>query len=432
MKNDVALHHPDAQGVLMAHAIDACVHCGFCLPACPTYALLGDEMDSPRGRIILMKEVLEGELPLYEATPHLDRCLGCAACVTACPSGVPYGELITSFRGWSEPQRSRPVIQRLTRAAVLTLLPRPALFRLGANVGKFAKPLAPLLPQALRAPLDLLPGTVQPAQPLPDFTPAQGRRRGRVAFLVGCAQQVLTPNFNAATLRVLARNGVEVVVPPSQGCCGAAAMHTGARKLALEQARRNLGAFDPGGSSMSGVDAIVSNAAGCGAGLKEYPMLLAGEGTADEAAAERLAGKVQDISVFLAELSANGGLEPFMPTSRPITVAYHDACHLAHAQGVKAEPRALIRSIPGVTLAEVKQGDLCCGSAGTYNIEQPDLARQLGNLKARNVIATGADYVVSGNVGCHTQLQSHLARLGSKIKVLHTIELLDLAYKGEL
>ncbi len=427
MKNEIALHHPDAQGLLMAHAVDACVHCGFCLPACPTYQVLGDEMDSPRGRIILMKEVLEGGLPLFEATPHLDRCLGCVGCVTACPSGVPYGELITSFRGWSEPQRRRPVIQRLTRAAVLTMLPRPALFRVGAELGKFAKPLSKVLPQALRAPLDLLPGTVQPAQPLPEFTPAQGVKRGRVSFLSGCAQQVLTPNFNAATVRVLSRNGVEVLVPPSQGCCGAAAMHTGARKLALEQARRNLGAFDP-----ADVDAVVSNAAGCGAGLKEYPMLLAGEGADDEARAETLAAKVRDISVYLAELSADGGLEPFMPTSRPIKVAYHDACHLAHAQGVKAEPRALIRSIPGVTLLEVRQGDLCCGSAGTYNIEQPDLANQLGDLKAKNVIATGADYVVSGNVGCHTQLQSHLARLGSKIKVLHTIELLDLAYRGEL
>ena len=427
MKNDIARAHPDAQGQLMAHAVDACVHCGFCLPACPTYQVLGDEMDSPRGRIILMKEVLEGTLPLFEATPHLDRCLGCVGCVTACPSGVPYGELITGFRGWSEPQRSRPVIQKLTRAAVLTMLPRPWLFRAGAQVGRFAKPLAPLLPQALRAPLDLLPGTVPPAQDTPAFTPAQGARRGRVAFLSGCAQQVLTPNFNAATVRVLARNGVEVTVPPAQGCCGAAAMHTGARSLALTQARRNLDAFD-----VQDVDAVVSNAAGCGAGLKEYPMLLAGEGARDESRAAALAGKVRDISVYLAELGERGGLEPFMPTSRPIRVAYHDACHLAHAQGVRAEPRALIRSIPGVTLLEVPQGDLCCGSAGTYNLEQPDLAGQLGDMKAKNVIATGADYVVSGNVGCHTQLQSHLARLGSDIRVLHTVELLDLAYRGEL
>ncbi|WP_425145255.1 glycolate oxidase subunit GlcF [Deinococcus sp.] len=427
MKNTILDYHTGAQGELMAHAVDACVHCGFCLPACPTYQVLGDEMDSPRGRIILMKEVLEGGLPLFEATPHLDRCLGCVGCVTACPSGVPYGELITAFRGWSEPQRSRPLIQRLTRAAVLTMLPRPPLFRAGATLGKWAKPLAPLLPQALRAPLDLLPQSVQPAQPTPTFTPAQGTRRGRVALLVGCAQQVLTPNFNAATLRVLSRNGIEVIAPEGQGCCGAAAMHTGARGLALEQARRNLGAFDPGD-----VDALVSNAAGCGAGLKEYPVLLAGEGAADQVRAERLAAKVQDISVYLANLSAKGGLEPFMPTSRPLRVAYHDACHLAHAQGVRAEPRALIKSIPGVTLAEVPEGDLCCGSAGTYNIEQPELAGRLGDRKARNVMGVQPDIVVSGNVGCHTQLQSHLSRLGSGVRVLHLVELLDLAYRGEL
>ncbi|MFC4452585.1 glycolate oxidase subunit GlcF [Deinococcus sonorensis] len=425
MNNDIAAQHPDAQGQLMAHAVDACVHCGFCLPACPTYTLLGDEMDSPRGRIVLMKSVLEGELPLLDAAPHLDRCLGCLGCVTACPSGVPYGELISGFRGWAEPQRRRPVIQRLTRSAVLTMLPRPALFRAGATVGKYAKPLAPLLPQALRAPLDLLPSAVQPAQPLPAFTPAHGPKRGRVAFLEGCAQQVLTPNFNAATVRVLSRNGIEVVVPPGQGCCGAAAMHTGARPLALQQARRNLDAFDP-----AGVDAILSNAAGCGAGLKEYPMLLAGE--PEEGQARRLASKVQDISVYLAELSAAGGLEPFMPTTRPLRVAYHDACHLAHAQGVKAEPRALIRSIPGVELLDIPEGDLCCGSAGTYNIEQPDLAGRLGDRKARNVLSVRPDIVVSGNVGCHTQLQSHLTRLGSPVRVMHTIELLDLAYRGEL
>ena len=428
----------------MAHTVDACVHCGFCLPACPTYRLLGDEMDSPRGRIILMKEVLEGELPLYEATPHLDRCLGCAACVTACPSGVPYGELITAFRGWSEPQRTRPMIQRLTRAAVLTMLPRPPLFRAAAGLGRFAKPLAPALPQALRAPLDLLPESVPPAQPTPAFTPARGARRGRVALLTGCAQQVLTPEFNAATVRVLSRNGIEVTAPAGQGCCGAAAMHTGARALAIEQARRNLAAFAPQGLE-DGVDAIISNAAGCGAGLKEYPMLLAGEPGAQ--GAQALADSVQDISVYLAGLSAAGGLEPFMPTRRPLRVAYHDACHLAHAQGVKAEPRALIASIPGVTLLEVPEGDLCCGSAGTYNLEQPQLAGQLGERKARNVLSTRPDIVVSGNVGCHTQLQSHLARLhslqdegaessteegGVGVRVMHLVELLDLAYRGEL
>ena len=425
MKNEIALHHPGAQGLLMAHAVDACVHCGFCLPACPTYQLLGDEMDSPRGRIILMKEVLEGGLPLFEATPHLDRCLGCVGCVTACPSGVPYGELITSFRGWAEPQRSRSLFDRTKRKALLRVLPAPKLFSVAARVGQYAKPLSRFLPTALQAPLDLLPEQVPAMIDLPSFTPATGRRRARVAFLAGCAQQALAPNFNAATLRVLSRNGVEVVIPEGQGCCGAAAMHTGARDEALRLARNNLGAFDP-----QSVDAVVSNAAGCGAGLQEYPMLLAG--LPEEDAARALAASVMDVSTFLARLSQDGGLEPFMPTSRPITVAYHDACHLAHAQGIRAEPRALLRLIPGVTVLEVPEGELCCGSAGTYNIEQPELATQLGARKANNVLATQPDLVASGNIGCHTQLQSHLRRAGSDVPVHHTVEILDLAYRGLL
>lgn len=425
MKNEIALHHPDAQGLLMAHAVDACVHCGFCLPACPTYQVLGDEMDSPRGRIILMKEVLEGGLPLFEATAHLDRCLGCVGCVTACPSGVPYGELITSFRGWSEPQRQRTPFDRAKRVAILKALPAPRLFSVAARIGQYAKPLAPVLPPALRAPLDLLPEHVPAMINLPRVTPAQGRRRARVAFLSGCAQQALAPNFNAATLRVLSRNGVEVVIPEGQGCCGAAAMHTGARAEALRLARINLTAFRP-----EEYDAVISNAAGCGAGLMEYPDLL--RGLPEETAARELAARVMDVSTFLVRLSEDGGLEPFMPTSRPINVAYHDACHLAHAQGIKAEPRALLKLIPGISVLEVPEGDLCCGSAGTYNLEQPELATELGRRKAGNVLAVQPDMVASGNIGCHTQIQSHLRRQGSQVPIHHTIEILDLAYRGEL
>ncbi|WP_293909445.1 glycolate oxidase subunit GlcF [Deinococcus sp.] len=425
MNHDIPVGQLGAQGEIMAHAIDACVHCGFCLPACPTYALLGDEMDSPRGRIFLMKEVLEGELPLFDAAPHLDRCLGCMGCVTACPSGVPYGELITSFRGWSEPQRERSAFDKAKRAAILKILPAPKLFSVAARIGQYAKPLAPLLPSALRSPLDLLPEHVPAMQNLPRFTPAQGERRARVAFLEGCAQQALAPNFNAATLRVLAHNGVEVVIPGGQGCCGAAALHTGARGEALKLARANLKAFNP-----DDYDAILSNAGGCGAGLREYPEVL--RGLPEEQAAQALSAKVMDISTFLAHLSEDGGLEPFEPTSRPLSVAYHDACHLAHAQGIRAQPRALLRLIPGVTVLEVPEGDLCCGSAGTYNLEQPDLASQLGARKAGNVLSTKPDLVASGNIGCHTQLQSHLRRQGSKVPVHHTIEILDLAYRGEL
>ena len=261
MNHDIPALQFGPQGEVMAHAIDACVHCGFCLPACPTYALLGDEMDSPRGRIVLMKEVLEGALELEDAAPHLDRCLGCQGCVTACPSGVPYGELITSFRGWSEPQRERTPLDRAKRFTILKALPAPKLFSVAARVGQYAKPLSPALPAALKAPLDLLPEHVPAMQPQPRVTPARGKRRGRVAFLAGCAQQALTPNFNAATLRVLSRNGIEVVIPEGQGCCGAAALHTGAREEALKLVRNNLRAFNP-----DDYDAIISNAAGCGAG----------------------------------------------------------------------------------------------------------------------------------------------------------------------
>ena len=425
MNHDIPVLALGPQGEVMAHAIDACVHCGFCLPACPTYALLGDEMDSPRGRIVLMKEVLEGGLDLEDAAPHLDRCLGCQGCVTACPSGVPYGELITSFRGWSEPQRARTPLDRAKRYAILKALPAPKLFSVAARAGQFAKPLAPALPAALRAPLDLLPEHVPAMQPLPTLTPAKGKRRGRVALLAGCAQQALAPNFNAATLRVLARNGIEVVIPEGQGCCGAAALHTGARDEALRLVRANLRAFNP-----DDYDAILSNAAGCGAGLKEYPVVL--RGLPDEAQARQFSARVRDISEYLAELLRDGELMPFLPTRRPLSVAYHDACHLAHAQGVKSAPRELLRAIPGVTVTEIPEGDLCCGSAGTYNLEQPELANQLGERKAGHILSTAPDLIASGNIGCHTQIQSHVRRAGSRVPVLHTVEVLDLAYRGEL
>ena len=425
MNHDIPVLALGGQGEVMAHAVDACVHCGFCLPACPTYALLGDEMDSPRGRIVLMKEVLEGHLDLLDAAPHLDRCLGCQGCVTACPSGVPYGELITAFRGWSEPQRARSPLDRAKRWAILKALPAPKLFSVAARVGQYVKPLAPALPAALRGPLDLLPERVPAMQPSPAVTPARGPRRGRVALLAGCAQQALAPNFNAATLRVLARNGIEVVIPEGQGCCGAAALHTGARDEALRLVRTNLQAINP-----DDYDAILSNAAGCGAGLKEYPAVL--HGLPDEAQARAFAAKVQDISEYLHRLLLDGHLEPTLPARAPLKVAYHDACHLAHAQGVKAPPRALLRAIPGVDLVEIPEGDLCCGSAGTYNLEQPELASQLGVRKARNILGTTPDLIASGNIGCHTQIQSHVRRQGSPVPVMHTIEVLDLAYRGEL
>jgi glycolate oxidase iron-sulfur subunit len=377
-------------------------------------------MDTPRGRIVLMKEVLEGTLPLTQALPHVDRCLGCLACETACPSGVKYRELISPFRDHVRENRPRTFLDRLKRRLLLETLPHPWRFRLAAKSGILTKPLHGLLPRMLRPMLGLLPDKLPEAQKLAPFYPAQGPRRARVALLAGCAQQVLAPEINAATIAVLTKNGVEVTVPESQGCCGALAWHVGAGDEARKAARKNLQAFN------GEVDAIVTNAAGCGSGLHEYPLML--QGTPDEAAAKEFAHRVVDVSVFLDRL----GIVPPPPLKKPVTVAYHDACHLSHAQGVRSAPRDLLRQIPGLVLKEIADGDICCGSAGTYNVDQPDIAAGLGRKKASNIAATGAAYVVMGNIGCMTQIASHLRSLGNTPRVLHTMELLAMACEGRL
>ena len=398
----------------MAEAVASCVHCGFCLPSCPTYLALGEEMDSPRGRIVLMKGALEGELAQEEVLPHVDRCLGCLACVTACPSGVEYGDLLTPYREMAEKQRSRPFVQELTRTLTNQTLPYPGRFRAAAVMGRYTKVFRRLLPPALRTMLELLPDRLPPRENLPPVSPARGRRRARVALLSGCVQQVLTPGINRATLDVLTRNGVEVVIPARQGCCGALSMHTGAAEQARTLARRNLNAFD-----LNECDAVVTNAAGCGSGMHEYPLLFAGE--AEEQTAANFAAKVQDITVFLDKL----GIEAPPALAQPVTVAYHDACHLAHAQGVTDAPRRLLSTIPNLTLAPVPEGEICCGSAGSYNIEQPEIAAQLGRRKAEAIVGTGAQAVVTGNIGCMTQIESHLRRLGHPLPIYHTVELLN-------
>jgi glycolate oxidase iron-sulfur subunit len=373
-------------------------------------------MDSPRGRIILMKESLEGRIELDAALPFIDRCLGCMACVTACPSGVAYGHLLSPFRERAEAKRTRPLLSEATRQLVKETLPYPDRFRLAATAGRLGKLVRAALPGELRGMLELLPANLPPAQPLPEIFPAIGKRRGRVALLAGCVQQVLAPQINWATLRVLAQNGIETVVPRGQGCCGSLSLHIGEGEQARSLARANLAAF-PGD-----VDAIITNAAGCGSGMHEYGLLFAGE--ADAAPMEAFGNKIQDIAVFLDQL---GIVEP-RGLPEPILVAYHDACHLAHAQGVTAQPRRLLSSIPNVTLIEIPEGELCCGSAGTYNLEQPDLARQIGERKARNIIATGAQVVVTGNIGCITQIRTHLALQGRPLAIWHMVELLDAAY----
>lgn len=417
MQHAIPLDQYGARGKLMGRAVEKCVHCGFCLSTCPTYQVLGDEADSPRGRILLMKSVLEGGLPLESALPYIDRCLGCLSCVTTCPSGVPYHELITPFRAYAEEHRSRPLMKRVQRALVHTTLPHPDRFRAATKAGRLAQPLGRILPVELRGMLSLLPDHLPATQPFPEVYPAEGPRRARVALLIGCVQNVLAPEINWATLRVLARNGVEVIIPPGQGCCGALTLHTGDNERSQHMARRNLRAFS------QEVDAIVTNAAGCGSGMKEYGMLF--KGTPDEEAALTFARKVKDVSVLLAEL----GLLAPPPLAKPLKLAYHDACHLAHAQGVTAAPRQLLRAIPNVTLLEIPQSEICCGSAGTYNLEQPDVAQALGRRKAENILNTGCEAIVAGNIGCIVQIGAHLTPLGQRLPIYHTLEILDRAYR---
>lgn len=418
MQHSIPINTVGPQGPAMAHAVETCVHCGICLATCPTYRVLNDENDSPRGRIILMKTQLEGRIVLEEMLTHVDRCLGCMACVTACPSGVEYGHLLAPFRARANPVRRRSLVERASRFAIHATLPYPARFRLAARLGRLAKPLGALLPDQFGAMLGLLPGSLPQAQALPEFVPAHGKRRARVALLTGCVQQVIAPQITEATVRVLARNGVEVVIPRGQGCCGALPLHTGEQEQARTLARTNLRVFP------HGVDAVISNAAGCGSGMKEYPLLFVGQD--DEQEARDFAGRVCDVSVFLHKL---GIVEPG-PLPAGVRAAYHDACHLAHAQRVTSEPRSLLRAIPNLMLLEVPEGELCCGSAGTYNIDQPDIARTLGDRKAQNILGIGAQAVITGNIGCSTQIRSRLAAAGTPLPVWHTIEVLDLAYRN--
>lgn len=410
-------------GDAMIGAVTACVHCGFCLPACPTYRELGQEMDSPRGRIILMKEVLEGRLDPASAAPHIDRCLGCLACEPACPSGVPYRDLISPYRAKFEPGKKRPLLEKARRFLVSATLPHPGRFAVAARLAKWTKPLVRWLPGSFRPMLDLVPDTLPARKSLSDrYVPKGWTPRARVALLAGCAQEVLAPEINRDAIAVLLANGVAVSVPRGQGCCGALAWHTGDGSAARRFAGRNLDAFS---TALENVDAILTTAAGCGSAMHEYALILAG--TAREAEARAFAAKALDFSVFLSRLGIDP-LPPAFPT--PLRVAYHDACHLANAQGVIDEPRALLRTVKNLELLEIADPRLCCGSAGTYNIDQPGIAAALGEQKARAILDTGADVVVSGNIGCLSQLRPHLRRLAGERapEILHTASLLARAY----
>ena len=411
-----------------AELLDDCVHCGFCLPTCPTYVLWGEEMDSPRGRLYLMQAGLEGE-PLSDSmVGHFDACLGCMACVTACPSGVRYDSLIEATRAQVERRHRRPLRQRLLRTAVFALFPYPRRLRL------LRGPLAAYRRSGLqglvrrtglleRAPalatMERLAPPVAHRARLPDRVAARGPRRAVVGMLTGCVQGEFFPGVNAATARVLALEGCEVVIPRGQGCCGALSLHNGREAEARRFARRTIDAFEA-----AGVERVVVNSAGCGSAMKDYADLLADD-PSYAGRARAFVERVRDVAEILHELGPVAVRHPL-----PVTVAYHDACHLAHAQGVRAQPRALLAGIPGLELREVADPELCCGSAGIYNVLNPQAARDLGDRKAETVLATGAELLVTANPGCLMQVAAAVGRVGGQISLAHTVEVLDASLRG--
>ncbi|MBB5571573.1 MULTISPECIES: glycolate oxidase subunit GlcF [Rhizobium] len=403
-----------------------CVHCGFCTATCPTYVTLGNELDSPRGRIYLIKDMLENGRPAdAEVVTHIDRCLSCLACVTTCPSGVDYMHLVDHARIHIEETYKRPLMNRLTRSVLAAVLPYPGRFRFALNLARWGQPFKGLMKRipALNpfvAMLDLAPRSI----PAPSSFAKPGRhqpqeeRRGRVAILTGCAQPVLDPAINEATIRLLTRLGVEVVVPEGEVCCGSLVHHMGREEQALASARANVDVWMRE-IEAGGLDAIIITASGCGTTIKDYGhMLRLDPAYADKAA--KISALAKDITEYLAGLD----LPSHMP--RGITVAYHSACSMQHGQRITMAPKLLLKAA-GFTVRDPAEGHLCCGSAGTYNIMQPEISGELRARKVRNLEATKADIIATGNIGCITQIAT-----GTDMPILHTVELLDWAYGGEM
>ncbi len=397
----------------------ACVHCGFCTATCPTYVLDGNELDSPRGRIYLIKDMLEHDRPASaEVALHIDRCLSCLACMTTCPSGVHYMHLVDQARGHIERTYRRPFGERLMREVLASLLPYPRRFRLALTAALAAKPLAPLLTALgatrLAAMLNLAPARL-PGRPLaPQTVPVIGPRRGRVILLAGCVNDLLSPEINAATIRVLTRHGVEVVIAPGAGCCGSLVHHMGREHQALDQARANIDAW----LAVPGADAILINASGCGTTVKDYGFML----RTDPAYAKRAAA-VSSLAKDVCEYLAGLPLEPAGPAPGR-AVAYHSACSLQHGQRVTRPPKEILGKL-GFAVKDIPEGHLCCGSAGTYNILQPDIARRLRERKVGTIEGLRPDVIAAGNIGCIAQLAA-----GTEIPVVHTVELIDWASGG--
>ncbi|MCH8841956.1 MAG: glycolate oxidase subunit GlcF [SAR324 cluster bacterium] len=402
----------------------ACVHCGFCNATCPTYLLSGSEMEGPRGRIYLIKSVLEESIDLTgTVVEHLDNCLSCFACMTTCPSGVNYSHLIDEARDRIETHYRRPLMERLLRAILAHTLPYPGRFRVATRLNVLAKPLAALFPSALRALIELAPAKLPPPSRLarPGVVPATGRRRARVALLTGCAQTVLAPQINDATIRLLTRIGCEVVIPPGMGCCGALVYHMGNRPGSLPHMMRNIETWH---SEMEGegLDYIVINTSGCGTVVKDYGHIFKNDPDYAQRAG-RVAGITRDVSEVVDELGL-GELAAMGTIASGLRVAYHDACSLQHGQQVRRQPRALLRQA-GFEVLDIPDGHLCCGSAGTYNALKPATAAELGRQKAAHIAGTRPDVIAAGNIGCMEQI----ARF-SAMPVVHTAELLDWATGG--
>lgn len=408
-----------------------CVHCGLCTASCPTYIETSNENDSPRGRIYLMRAVADGRMGLSrEVRKHLELCLDCRACESACPSGVRYGQIIEPFK--VAIQQSAPAgegtnwLQKIilhhlfpypgrVRAA---LVPARLFQKLGVLDLAESLGLTRLLPTTLRRLQAMLPKLERKSGPLPEVLPAIGPKRARVGLFLGCVADAMFPDTNAATARVLQENGCEVVIPRAQVCCGAIHYHSGVEGPAQALARTNMAVFDP-----NEFDAIIVNAAGCGAMLKDYTHLLP---KVEHTRAEQFVSKVRDISEFLVQL---GPVPPKNPL--PMKVTYHDACHLCHAQQVRSQPRQLLEMIPGVELLPLEESEICCGAAGTYNLTQPEMSERLGRRKMDHIEATGAQTVATGNVGCILQIARKVKERGSAMEVVHPVDLLDRAYRGQ-
>ncbi|AFY62718.1 (Fe-S)-binding protein [Synechococcus sp. PCC 6312] len=417
--------------------IDTCVHCGFCLATCPSYRVIGKETDSPRGRIYLMDGINTAKVPLSPATvQHFDSCLGCLACVTTCPSGVAYDQLIAATRPQIERNHKRSLGEQLLRTLIFTTFPYPQRLRvllaplwlyqkMGIQTLWRRSPLAKLLPKSLGAMEKMLPPIPPQAwqDKFPTVIPAQGTKRFRVGFILGCVQRIFLPEVNEATVRVLTANGCEVVIPPSQGCCAALSHHQGQEAQAQALARQMIDTFD-----QWDLDAVIINASGCGHTLKEYGHLLA-EDPDYATPAQAFASKVKDVQEFLANVGLTAPLHPLQED--PLTLVYQDACHMIHGQKISLQPRQLLRKIPGVTLREPIDAALCCGSAGVYNIFQPDVAAELGRQKVKNLTQTKADVIVSANVGCTLQIRQYLPEQHHTIPVYHPMQLLDWSIRQE-